>query len=428
MPGKNSNHPHAKHRVGGWLPNDHSIVERWMDRVVTHVNDKNKPLEHAHPVIHEFQSLIENDPELHKGFQKMFEEIPQKPPYNNDPEHHPQIRDYKTLLRVFDHVIQCAPDFEDPNGQVTLPLTAILDWPMGTPSGLSTFQNPKLNEMFKKMFSVWAEYLSSPNSREVLTDAPNGWFGPDAKKAIPDFAETFVCDPSAPYYGFNSWDDFFTRKFREGVRPIEAPDDDRIVNNACESTVYRIAYNVQKEIQINLKGQPYSLSKMLNDDELVPQFAGGTVYQAFLSATNYHRWASPVNGTVLKIVPIPGTYFAESPEEGFTHSHDADPSGENQSQAYLTSVAARSVIYIQADNPAIGLMAFVAIGMGEVSTCEVVVQPGQNIKKGDETGMFHFGGSTHCLVFRPGVQIKFKEEYSKPGASVKLNVAIATVE
>ena len=29
------------------------------------------------------------------------------------------------------------------------------------------------------------------------------------------------------------------------------------------------------------------------------------------------------------------------------------------------------------------------------------------IKKGDELGMFHSDGSTHCLVFREGVKIEF---------------------
>ena len=29
--------------------------------------------------------------------------------------------------------------------------------------------------------------------------------------------------------------------------------------------------------------------------------------------------------------------------------------------------------------------------------------PGHHLAKGDELGYFQFGGSTHCLVFRPGV-------------------------
>ncbi|KAG9611527.1 hypothetical protein KCU77_g23978, partial [Aureobasidium melanogenum] len=62
-------------------------------------------------------------------------------------------------------------------------------------------------------------------------------------------------------------------------------------------------------------------------------------------------------------------------------------------------------IFIEADNPAIGLMAFIGIGMDEVSTCEITVKEGDHVKKGQETGMFHFGGSSHCLLFRNGVKL-----------------------
>ena len=61
------------------------------------------------------------------------------------------------------------------------------------------------------------------------------------------------------------------------------------------------------------------------------------------------------------------------------------------------------------DNPAIGLTAVVPVGMSEASSCVIRpdLTPGQHIAKGDELGQFQFGGSTHCLVFRPGVIADF---------------------
>jgi phosphatidylserine decarboxylase len=41
--------------------------------------------------------------------------------------------------------------------------------------------------------------------------------------------------------------------------------------------------------------------------------------------------------------------------------------------------------------------------MAEVSSCALSVQEWQHVDKGDEVGFFQFGGSTHCLVFRPGI-------------------------
>ncbi|KAI9068100.1 hypothetical protein FKP32DRAFT_1672501 [Trametes sanguinea] len=356
------------------------------------------------------------------GFHQMFEQVPTKPPYNEDPSGKPQVRDYKLMLRLFNHIIGTAPAYED-DDLVGFPINAILDWPMGTPAGMAMFSRPDVNEHFHKMFDVWAAFLSSEASTDVLNDGPTGWFGGPASEAIPNFAETYVCDPSLPHYGYKSWDDFFTRLFRDGVRPVGFPDDDSCINSACESTVYRIAHNVQATDHFWLKGQPYSLDHMLNFDEDASRFAGGTVYQAFLAATKYHRWHAPVNGRVLRVAMVPGTYYAESPCEGFP---DPDAAGPNLSQAFITSVAARALIFIEADNPEIGLMCFMAVGMAEVSTCEVTVKPGDVIRKGDQLGSFHFGGSTHCLIFRPETKVTFA-----PGvnieADIQLNMPIAKV-
>jgi phosphatidylserine decarboxylase len=46
-------------------------------------------------------------------------------------------------------------------------------------------------------------------------------------------------------------------------------------------------------------------------------------------------------------------------------------------------------------------MCVMPVGMAEVSTCETSVEVGQHVRKGDELGMFNYGGSTYCLIFRP---------------------------
>jgi phosphatidylserine decarboxylase len=163
---------------------------------------------------------------------------------------------------------------------------------------------------------------------------------------------------------------------------------------------------------------------MLANDALVGEFVGGTVYQAFLSALSYHRWHSPVSGTIVKAYVQDGTYYSETLAEGF------DPAGPNESQGYITQVATRALIFIEADNPDIGLMCFMPVGMSEVSTCQITVYEGQHVKKGDQIGMFHFGGSTHCLIFRPQVNLAFDLHGQKPGLHSKnilINSRIATV-
>ena len=105
-----------------------------------------------------------------------------------------------------------------------------------------------------------------------------------------------------------------------------------------------------------------------------------------------------MSGTIYKTELVDGSYYSQ------TYNIQDDPAS---SQGYLAQVAARGIIYIMADNPDIGLMCFVAIGMSEVSSNEITVKEGDKVKKGDQLGMFHYGGSTLCLIFRPEVKIEF---------------------
>ena len=143
--------------------------------------------------------------------------------------------------------------------------------------------------MIKKILDAWSEFLSSGDSLCALNDSPAGWKNAGARQAIG--VEQYQHDPKDEHWGFTSWNDFFTRRFRDGERPVAAPDDDKVIVSACESTPYGISTDVQRQDRFWIKSQPYSLEDMLAADDAVDDFVGGTVYQAFLSATNYRRWA-----------------------------------------------------------------------------------------------------------------------------------------
>jgi phosphatidylserine decarboxylase len=409
------------YRVGKWLPSDQASLVKWLEAIIQKTIGEQKAL---HPIIAEFQDLIESDPEIYMLFNQMFEQVPRKPPYNKDPTGKPQVRDYRQMLQLLNTIMTHAPEF-DQTCLVGCPINTIFDWSMGTAAGFAAFLNERVNAGLKKVLNGWNRFLSSSDSTYVLNQDPHkGWFGADARKAMPNFEQDYVCDPSRPHHGFKSWDDFFTREFRPGARPIASPDDDAVIVNACESAPYRIAHHVKQHDRFWIKSQPYSITHMLANDGLAPLFAGGTVYQAYLSPFSYHRWHSPVNGTVKKAYVKDGTYYSEAPSEGF------DPAGPNDSQSYITEVATRAVIFIEADNPAIGLICVLPVGMAEVSTCQITAYEGQHVRKGDQLGMFHFGGSTHCLIFRPGVTLEFDHHGEKAGLNSKnipINSRIATV-
>ena len=406
---------------GAWLRADQRALQDFRARLAQQGEAERRPLL---PVIEEFRTLIETDPELYMLFTQMFDQIPRTAPYLLDPVGNPQIRDYREMLAVMNRVLTQAPEFNQTD-LVGFPINAIVNWAMGTPAGASAFLNEKVNRQLKKILNQWAVFLRSPDSRRVLNDDPkSGWFGRDARAAMPDFDKDFVSSPERPYHGYTSWDDFFTRSFREGRRLLASPGDDSVIANACESAPYRLARNVQLRDPFWIKDQPYSLTHMMDGDPLAAQFVGGTVYQAFLSALSYHRWHSPVSGRIVKTRLIDGSYYAQTPAVGF------DPAGPNESQGYITQVASRALVFIEADNPKIGLMAVMFVGMAEVSSNEITVYEGQHIEKGEQLGMFHFGGSTHTLIFRPQVDLDFDLHGQTPGLdsrNIPLRARIATV-
>ncbi|KAF9041826.1 phosphatidylserine decarboxylase [Hymenopellis radicata] len=402
-------------RRAGWLPASPAALEEWLKDVVKDINSSARQRKGLLPVIEQFKTLIETNSELYMGFHRMFEEQSPLSKY---------VDSYMVLLKIFNKIIQEAPFY----GEIGPPIYMVLHQAMNTQGGFTAFLDETLNQQFKAMFDVWAAFLDSPASCYVLTAAPGGWFSSPALASMTEhfpglsFAEVFECDPSVEFHGFTSWDDFFNRTFREGIRPLEFPENPDIINAACESQLYNIARDVQERDTFWLKGEPYSLIHMLNNDEYAPQFVGGTVFQGFLQVTGYHRWQSPVAGTVKKIVTVPGTYFAQSPA---VIGQDDNP--YLRSLSFITAITTRMLIFIESENPLIGLMCFVALGMTEVSTCEATVQEGDCIKRGEELGMFHFGGSSHALVFRPETKIQFFDGFNTPGDQITVRAAIAGV-
>lgn len=439
-----------KRRVGGWLPSNPAVLRKWVATLLAKpVAD---PSNYVQP-IQDLQNLVASTFSLNVSTQAMFTEAYIYDPA--DPTGAPALTSWPQFLGVLNNIMTTSPEFivdsqGDAQGLVGFPINALLDWPMGTTAGYAVFSSDLFNRQFQKVLEYWGQFLTSEASRYVLaygtpeTDPPSiAWLSPQAQQQIVAVACQPSNDPNCPnytfqdffqvpdasdplYMGFTSWDQFFVREFQPAMRPL----GDTVLVNACESAPLQYNTDVKLNDQFWLKGQPYSLENMLNFDPLASQFDGGSVYQAFLSALSYHRWHSPVDGVIQQAFVVNGAYYLENMAEG-VNSPDPDPSAPNASQPFITSVATRAVIFIQANDPSIGLMAFVAVGMAEVSSCEITVNVGDSISRGEQLGMFHFGGSTHCLVFRPGVYLDFQVPVtSQPNldaTNVAVNSNLATV-
>ncbi|MCJ1269311.1 hypothetical protein MMC22_009202 [Lobaria immixta] len=427
---------------------DHGIDDSRQVYIGRLISLAEKEIKDLNPTLEEFRALVEGDVTLRTLSSQMFEEVPMKPPYNKYPKSYKsQVRGFNHLLQIINYILTHAPKWDANAFKVewaAVPICALTEGPKATESGEEFFLRHDVNQQWAKILNAWAKYLASEDSATVLNDSQGGWFGEDAMDALVNsgnigkshytFDQLYVCDSAAPHRGFASWDDFFIRRFKPGVRPVSAPeggppdpnvpDPTAVIIAACEAVPVCVAKNVQARAGFWLKGQPYSILDMMANDELASDFAGGTVYQAYLSAVSYHRWHSPISGTVAKTCLVPGTYFSSTIYfQGIVNPDSVPP---NHFQPYITEVATRGLVFIQADKPDIGLMCIVFVGMGEVSTCDIAVKPGQHVTKGDEIGTFHFGGSTYCMVFRKVVDLLFEqfEKFAKYNKPVLSRVAV----
>jgi phosphatidylserine decarboxylase len=372
----------------GWLPDPESLDE-WVAQQVDEADQhKDRPL---HPTVQAFQRLIDTDAIVRMCIEGMLTEGPSAETYRRR-----HIESPEQLLRSLNALLTFAPEYRQ-TSLLTTPFGGIFEAAMGTAAGFEAFRHPRINEALRDILNAWCDFLNSPDSLYVLNDSPEGWRSDAAKQAVG--IEQYRYDPDDPHWGFTSWNDFFTRRFKEESRPVAGPDDPAVIASAVEATPYKISTDVRLRDTFWAKYEPYSLADLLADEEGARPFVGGTVHQAFLSAINYHRWHSPVAGTVVRADNVQGTYFSEAESQG---EGATEPSN---SQGYLAHVATRAVIVIEADEPAIGRVGIVQIGMSDVSGCVIdpQVTPGAHLAKGDELGYFQFGGSTACLLFEPGV-------------------------
>lgn len=360
-------------------------------------------------VITEFREMLLNNPIERMYVAQMIEQVPRN--------YKPHIRDTEHLLQLLNEILHIAPTYNK-TLLVGTPFSAIILWTMGTQAGFAAYRNEKINKMFKKLLKEWSKFLNSKESLYVLNDTKDGWMSKEAMKQLN--MDIYQHSPNKKHWGFKSWNDFFTRKLKPGVRPISGENDNKIIVSSADSTIYKIRSNVKKYDTFWIKEQPYSVADMLDHDaKFVDKFVGGHIFQAFLNPFNYHRLHSPVCGTVLKAFIKEGLYFSQATVMG------QNKTDQDMSEGYITHVQTRAIIYIKCDNPKIGVVALMFIGMVEISSCIInkKIKKGYKIKKGEEVGYFQFGGSTHCLFFEKKASVSFtkKKGFVKMGEQIALS-------
>jgi phosphatidylserine decarboxylase len=139
-------------------------------------------------------------------------------------------------------------------------------------------------------------------ARGSTTTSVIRWF---VKKYQVNMAEALNPD-IASYATFN---DFFTRALKPGARPLAPAEMICPVDGAISQ------FGDIKEDQIfQAKGHSYSTTAMVGGDStLAAQFQNGSFATLYLSPKDYHRIHMPCDGTLTRMIYVPGDLFSVNP-------------------------------------------------------------------------------------------------------------------
>lgn len=376
--------------------------------------------EWSSPAVRELARLIERDAIVRMYVEEMLVQVrtlPGAPPAT--------VRTVPQLLAALNYITTLAPLYNaDPKRRHAFPMSSLFVYMMMTVAGEALFRVASFNDGIRRILKEWCAYLDSPASTSVLNTSPTGWLSPSAVMEYQ--LDDFVTDRNKPHWGFASYNDFFHRQIKPECRPVSAPDDRKVIVSANDGNVVTIARAVQRTAKFWLKDEPFSLADMLAHSEYVERFVGGDVLQSFLSGANYHRWRAPIDGTVRDRFVVNGLQFSDAESAGW------DPNAI-LSEGYYACVNTRGLVFIESDDPAIGMVCVMPIGITEISSVTIAVEKGQRVRKGEELGYFSYGGSSMCLVFQTGAIREFTvpEPPPKPvvdptsGPAIRANAAIA---
>ena len=198
-------------------------------------------------------------------------------------------------------------------------------------------------------------------------------------------------------FSFKSFNEFFYRGLKDGARPIAPGDRVAVLPADGRHLAFQ---NVNEAAGFYAKGQKFSLESFLGDSALAAEFAGGVLLISRLCPVDYHRFHFPVGGQPAEPRLINGWLYSVS------------PIALRQNLAYLWENK-RMVTLVE--SPVFGRVAVCEIGATMVGSIFQTFTQGRVAIKGEEKGLFKFGGSCVITIFQPG-RIKLEADLVKHSA------------
>jgi phosphatidylserine decarboxylase len=183
---------------------------------------------------------------------------------------------------------------------------------------------------------------------------------------------------------FESFNDFFIRKFKEGARPF-------VQNPKSMPAFAEARYFAYERVNLNqtfpVKGVHLSAAGLLGSEEKAKDFEGGPLLLARLCPVDYHRFHFPDSGRVLDSYSISGAL------------HSVNPLAlKYKPEIFLTNERQVSIL----ETTHFGKLAYVEVGALCVGKIVQSFKNPAEIRRGEEKGYFLFGGSTVIVVGQPG--------------------------
>jgi phosphatidylserine decarboxylase len=180
---------------------------------------------------------------------------------------------------------------------------------------MQTTDNPPTATIRQRLFVALQHALPQHALSGAMFRLTRIPLGPLMPGAIRLFARSFdvSLDEAADgrpeaYRTFNA---FFTRALRDGVRPVDATPD--TVLSPVDGTVSQ-AGAVRNGALIQAKGHDYGLAALLGGDpELSTAFKDGLFATLYLSPRDYHRIHMPLAGKLRETIHVPGRLFSVNP-------------------------------------------------------------------------------------------------------------------
>lgn len=217
---------------------------------------------------------------------------------------------------------------------------------------------------------------------------------------VAQFVDTFEVDLSevAQTGPYGTFDAFFTRKLREGTRPID-PRPESLVSPA-DGRLEDFG-EIDDDLSLVIKNHRYNLMQLLEGVAQPEQYRGGKFAVIYLSPRDYHRVHAPVEGKLIDVVHVPGTLF---PVNAIGVSHIKGLFGRNERVAFVQDTQNGRVCSLMVGAIGVGRIttkhASLVTNRGSSPAKPVRYESDANVSKGEELGVFHLGSTVILILSR----------------------------